>query len=70
LSHDDRQTRRSAPRKINKCLDVARGPPQTAFANRWTIAQPATNRTPDRMQRLPNRASWDTPGAMSEVRSR
>jgi SRSO17 transposase len=36
--------------------------------NGWTIAQHAGDRTPDRMQRLLNRASWDTFGAMSQVR--
>ena len=33
-----------------------------------TIAQHAGDRTPDRTQRLLNRASWDTLAAMSEVR--
>jgi len=36
--------------------------------NGWTIAQHAGDRTPDRTQRLLNRASWDTFAAMSEVR--
>ena len=36
--------------------------------NGWTIAQHAGDRTPDATQRLLNRASWDTFGAMSEVR--
>jgi SRSO17 transposase len=36
--------------------------------NGWTVAQHAGNRGPDRMQRLLNRASWDTAEAMSEVR--
>jgi hypothetical protein len=36
--------------------------------NGWTIAQYAGDRTPDRMQRLLNRASWDTLAVMSEVR--
>ena len=36
--------------------------------NGWTIAQHAGDRTPDRMQRLLNRASWDALAAMSEVR--
>ena len=36
--------------------------------NGWTIAQHAGDRSPDRMQRLLNRASWDTLAAMSEVR--
>ena len=36
--------------------------------NWWTIAQHAGDRTPDRTQRLLNRASWDTLAVMSEVR--
>jgi SRSO17 transposase len=36
--------------------------------NGWTIAQQAGDRTPDRTQRLLNRAVWDTVAAMSEVR--
>ena len=36
--------------------------------NGWTIAQHAGDRSPDRTQRLLNRASWDTLAAMSEVR--
>jgi SRSO17 transposase len=36
--------------------------------NGWTIAQYAGDRSPDRMQRLLNRASWDTLAAMGEVR--
>jgi SRSO17 transposase len=36
--------------------------------NGWTIAQHAGDRTPDRTQRLLNRAAWDTLGAMSQVR--
>ena len=36
--------------------------------NGWTIAEHAGNRTPDRTQRLLNRAAWDTPAAMSQVR--
>ncbi len=36
--------------------------------NGWTIAQYAGDRTPDRTQRLLNRASWDTSAAMSQVR--
>ena len=35
--------------------------------NGWTIAQHAGDRTPDRTQRLLNRASWDTLGAMGQV---
>jgi SRSO17 transposase len=36
--------------------------------NGWTIAQQAGDRTPDRTQRLLNRAAWDTFAAMSQVR--
>ena len=36
--------------------------------NGWTIAQHAGDRSPDRTQRLLNRASWYTLAAMSEVR--
>jgi len=36
--------------------------------NGWTIAEHAGDRTPDRTQRLLNRAVWDTLGAMSQVR--
>jgi SRSO17 transposase len=36
--------------------------------NGWTIAQHAGDRTPDRTQRLLNRASWDAVAAMSQVR--
>lgn len=36
--------------------------------NGWTIAQQAGDRTPDRTQRLLNRAVWDARAAMSEVR--
>ena len=36
--------------------------------NGWTIAQYAGDRTPDRTQRLLNRAAWDTFAAMSQVR--
>ena len=36
--------------------------------NGWAIAEHAGDRSPDRTQRLLNRASWDTLGAMSEVR--
>ncbi len=36
--------------------------------NGWTIAQYAGDRAPDRAQRLLNRASWDTLGAMSQIR--
>jgi SRSO17 transposase len=36
--------------------------------NGWTIAQQVGDRTPDRTQRLLNRAVWDTRAAMSQVR--
>jgi SRSO17 transposase len=36
--------------------------------NGWTIAQHAGDRSPDRTQRLLNRAAWDTFAAMSQVR--
>jgi len=36
--------------------------------NGWSIAQRAGDRSPDRMQRLLNRASWDAVAAMSQVR--
>jgi SRSO17 transposase len=36
--------------------------------NGWTMAEHAGDRGPDRMQRLLNRASWDTLAAMSGVR--
>jgi SRSO17 transposase len=36
--------------------------------NGWTVAEFAGDRTPDRTQRLLNRASWDTFAAMSAVR--
>lgn len=36
--------------------------------NGWTIAAHAGDRSPDRTQRLLNRASWDTLAAMSSVR--
>ena len=36
--------------------------------NGWTIAQQAGDRTPDRTQRLLNRARWDEAVAMSQVR--
>ena len=36
--------------------------------NGWTIAEHAGDRSPDRTQRLLNRASWDTFAAMSQVR--
>jgi hypothetical protein len=36
--------------------------------NGWTIAQQVGDRTPDRTQRLLNRAVWDGQAAMSQVR--
>jgi hypothetical protein len=36
--------------------------------NGWTLAERAGDRTPDRMQRLLNRAVWNTSGAMGVVR--
>jgi SRSO17 transposase len=36
--------------------------------NGWSIAEHVGDRTPDRTQRLLNRAVWDTCGAMSQVR--
>jgi hypothetical protein len=36
--------------------------------NGWTIAEHVGDRTPDRTQRLLNRAVWDSLGAMSQVR--
>jgi SRSO17 transposase len=36
--------------------------------NGWTIAEHAGDRSPDAMQRLLNRASWDENAAMSQVR--
>ena len=36
--------------------------------NGWTVARHAGDRSPDRMQRLLNRAAWDAPAAMGVVR--
>jgi hypothetical protein len=36
--------------------------------NGWTVAEHAGDRSPDRAQRLLNRASWDEVAAMSQVR--
>ena len=36
--------------------------------NGWTVAEHAGDRTPDRTQRLLNRAAWETSAAMSVVR--
>ena len=44
------------------------GPSEMPKRNGWTIAEHAGDRTPDRTQRLLNRASWDTLAAMSEIR--
>src|SRR5215468_6359257 len=41
---------------------------QIPKCNGWTIAEQVGDRTPDRTQRLLNRAVWDTVGAMSQVR--
>ena len=38
-----------------------------AKRNGWTIAEQAGDRTPDRAQRLLNRACWDTFAAMAVV---
>jgi SRSO17 transposase len=37
--------------------------------NCWTLAEQAGDATPDRMQRLLERAAWDAPDAMREVRT-
>ena len=39
-----------------------------ARRNGWTIAEQAGDRTPDKTQRLLNRAAWDTFAAMGVVR--
>ena len=39
-----------------------------AVKNSWTLAEAAGNRTPDKMQRLLNRASWDEGGVRDDVR--
>jgi hypothetical protein len=36
--------------------------------NGWPVAEHAGDRSPDRSQRLPSRASWDEAAAMSQVR--
>src|SRR5436190_22224796 len=41
---------------------------QVPKRNGWTIAEHVGDRTPDRTQRLLNRAVWDTVGAASQVR--
>src|SRR6202451_4479899 len=40
-----------------------------AEKNSWTLAEAAGNKTPDRMQRLLNRAAWDDSGVRDDVRS-
>ena len=40
-----------------------------ASKNSWTLAEAAGNKTPDKMQRLLNRASWDDGGVRDDVRS-
>jgi len=39
-----------------------------AVKNRWTLAEAAGDKTPDKMQRLLNRASWDAGGVRDDVR--
>jgi SRSO17 transposase len=39
-----------------------------AVKNSWTLAEAAGDRSPDRMQRLLNRASWDAGGVRDDVR--
>ena len=39
-----------------------------AVKNGWTLAEVAGNKTPDKMQRLLNRASWDAGGVRDDVR--
>jgi SRSO17 transposase len=39
-----------------------------AVKNGWTLAEAAGNKTPDKMQRLLNRASWDVGGVRDDVR--
>jgi SRSO17 transposase len=39
-----------------------------AVKNSWTLAEAAGNKTPDKMQRLLNRASWDADGVRDDVR--
>jgi SRSO17 transposase len=39
-----------------------------AVKNSWTLAEAAGNKTPDGMQRLLNRAAWDTAGVRDDVR--
>jgi SRSO17 transposase len=39
-----------------------------AVKNGWTLAEAAGNKTPDKMQRLLNRAGWDEDGVRDDVR--
>ena len=39
-----------------------------ASKNSWTLAEAAGNKTPDKMQRLLNRAAWDADGVRDDVR--
>jgi SRSO17 transposase len=39
-----------------------------AVKNSWTLAEAAGNKTPDKMQRLLNRAGWDADGVRDDVR--
>ena len=39
-----------------------------AVKNSWTLAEAAGNKTPDKVQRLLNRASWDDGGVRDDVR--
>jgi SRSO17 transposase len=39
-----------------------------ASKNGWTLAEAAGNKTPDKMQRLLNRAGWDADGVRDDVR--
>ena len=39
-----------------------------AAKNSWTLAEAAGKKTPDRMQRLLNRAAWDADGVRDDVR--
>jgi hypothetical protein len=41
---------------------------QVPKRNGWTIAEQVGDATPDRTQRLLNRAVWDTTAAMSHIR--
>jgi SRSO17 transposase len=39
-----------------------------AVKNSWTLAEAAGRKTPDAMQRLLNRAAWDTEGVRDDAR--